>query len=53
MRRVDRVRVEKRRRLLVTAGLAFALGALTAGALIWPKSLTFVAHKHRATSHPD
>ena len=35
MRRVDRVRVEKRRRLLVAAGLAFTLGALTAGALIW------------------
>ena len=35
MRRVDRVRVEKRRRLLLTAGLAFTLGALTAGALIW------------------
>jgi murein DD-endopeptidase MepM/ murein hydrolase activator NlpD len=32
---VDRVRVEKRRRLLLTAGLAFTLGALTAGALIW------------------
>lgn len=35
MRRVDRVRLEKRRRLLVAAGLAFTLGALTAGALIW------------------
>ena len=35
MRRVDRVRAEKRRRLLLTAGLAFTLGALTAGALIW------------------
>ena len=35
MRRVDRVRVEKRRRLLLTAGLAFTLGALTTGALIW------------------
>jgi len=35
VRRVDRVRVEKRRRLLVAAGLAFTLGALTAGALIW------------------
>jgi peptidoglycan LD-endopeptidase LytH len=35
VRRVDRVRVEKRRRLLLTAGLAFTLGALTAGALIW------------------
>ena len=35
MRRVDRIRVEKRRRLLVAAGLAFTLGALTAGALIW------------------
>jgi murein DD-endopeptidase MepM/ murein hydrolase activator NlpD len=35
MRRVDRVRLEKRRRLILTLGLAFALGALTAGALIW------------------
>ena len=35
MRRVDRVRLEKRQRTLVTVGLAFALGALTAGALIW------------------
>lgn len=35
MRRVDRVRLEKRRHTLVTIGLAFALGALTAGALIW------------------
>lgn len=35
MRRVDRVRLEKRRRLLLTVGLAFTLGALTAGALIW------------------
>jgi murein DD-endopeptidase MepM/ murein hydrolase activator NlpD len=35
MRRVDRVRVEKRRRLVLTAGLAFTLGALTAGGLIW------------------
>ena len=35
MRRVDRVRAEKRRRLLLTAGLAFTLGALTAGILIW------------------
>ena len=35
MRRVDRARLEKRRRLLLTIGLAFTLGALTAGALIW------------------
>jgi peptidoglycan LD-endopeptidase LytH len=35
VRRVDRVRVEKRRRLLLTTGLAFTLGALTAGALVW------------------
>ena len=35
MRRVDRVRLRERRRLLVAAGLAFTLGALTAGALIW------------------
>src|SRR6476619_113743 len=35
MRRVDRVRSEKRHRALLTIGLAFALGALTAGALIW------------------
>lgn len=35
MRRVDRVRLEKRRRLILTVGLAFTLGALTAGALIW------------------
>ena len=30
MRRVDRVRLEKRRRVVLTLGLAFALGALTA-----------------------
>jgi murein DD-endopeptidase MepM/ murein hydrolase activator NlpD len=35
MRRVDRVRLEKRRRLALTLGLAFSLGALTAGGLIW------------------
>ena len=35
MRRVDRVRLEKRRQLLLTVGVAFTLGALTAGALIW------------------
>ena len=35
MRRVDRVRLEKRRRLILTIGLAFTLGALTSGALIW------------------
>lgn len=35
MRRVDRVRLEKRRRLILTIGVAFALGALTSGALIW------------------
>jgi len=35
MRRVDRVRLEKRRRVILTFGLAFTLGALTSGALIW------------------
>ena len=35
MRRVDRVRLEKRRQLLLAIGLAFTLGALTAGALVW------------------
>jgi murein DD-endopeptidase MepM/ murein hydrolase activator NlpD len=35
MRRVDRIRLEKRRQRLLTIGLAFTLGALTAGALIW------------------
>src|SRR6187549_143591 len=35
MRRVDRVRLEKRRRLVLTLGLAFSLGALTSGFLIW------------------
>ena len=35
MRRVDRVRLEKRRSTVVTVGLAFAFGALTAGTLIW------------------
>jgi murein DD-endopeptidase MepM/ murein hydrolase activator NlpD len=35
MRRVDRVRWEKRRRLILTVGLAFTVGALTSGALIW------------------
>ena len=35
MRRVDRIRLEKRRRLVLTLGLAFSLGALTAGLLIW------------------
>jgi murein DD-endopeptidase MepM/ murein hydrolase activator NlpD len=35
MRRVDRVRLEKRRRVILTVGLAFTLGALTSAALIW------------------
>jgi len=35
MRRVDRVRLERRRRLVLVVGLAFTLGALTSGALIW------------------
>ena len=35
MRRVERIRLEKRRQLLLTIGLAFTLGALTAGALVW------------------
>ena len=35
MRRVDRIRLEKRRRAALTLGLAFSLGALTSGLLIW------------------
>jgi len=35
MRRVDRIRLEKRRRVVLTLGLAFSLGALTSGFLIW------------------
>jgi len=35
MRRVDRIRLEKRRRAVLTLGLAFSLGALTSGFLIW------------------
>ena len=35
MRRVDRIRLEKRRRVALTLGLAFSLGALTSGLLIW------------------
>jgi murein DD-endopeptidase MepM/ murein hydrolase activator NlpD len=35
MRRVDRIRLEKRRRAVLIFGLAFTLGALTAGGLIW------------------
>lgn len=35
MRRVDRVRLEKRRRQLNVVGLAFTLGALTASGLLW------------------
>lgn len=35
MRRVDRVRFERRRRLLGVFGLAFTLGALTAAVAIW------------------
>ena len=35
MRRVDRVRLERRRRWVQVFGLAFTLGALTAGALLW------------------
>jgi peptidoglycan LD-endopeptidase LytH len=35
MRRVDRIRLEKRRRVVLTLGLAFSLGALTSGLLIW------------------
>ena len=35
MRRVDRIRLEKRRRAVLVIGLAFTLGALTAGGLIW------------------
>src|SRR5690242_4773785 len=35
MRRVDRIRLEKRRRLILTLGLAFSLGALSSGFLIW------------------
>jgi murein DD-endopeptidase MepM/ murein hydrolase activator NlpD len=35
MRRVDRIRVERRRRLALVFGLAFSLGALTSAVLIW------------------
>src|SRR5687768_14816965 len=35
MRRVDRVRLEKRRRQLGVVGLSFTLGALTASSLMW------------------
>lgn len=35
MRRVDRIRLEKRRRQLGVVGLAFTMGALTASGLIW------------------
>ena len=35
MRRVDRIRLEKRRRVILTLGLAFSLGALTSWFLIW------------------
>ena len=35
MRRVDRIRLEKRRRVILTLGLTFSLGALTSGFLIW------------------
>lgn len=35
MRRVERTRLERRRRALLASGLWFALGALTAGTLIW------------------
>lgn len=35
MRRVDRIRLEKRRRAVLVFGLAFTLGALTAGGLTW------------------
>lgn len=35
MRRVDRTRLERRRRVVGVFGLAFTLGALTAGAAIW------------------
>jgi murein DD-endopeptidase MepM/ murein hydrolase activator NlpD len=48
MRRVDRVRLEKRRRLVLTAGLAFAIGALTAGALIWRGDLAVTAARTAA-----
>ena len=35
MRRVDRIRFERRRRLALVFGLAFTLGALTSAVLIW------------------
>jgi murein DD-endopeptidase MepM/ murein hydrolase activator NlpD len=35
MRRADRRRVERRRTLILTIGLSFALGALSAGGLSW------------------
>jgi murein DD-endopeptidase MepM/ murein hydrolase activator NlpD len=39
MRRVDRIRLEKRRLVVLTVGLAFSLGALTSGFLIWRDQL--------------
>jgi len=54
MRRVDRIRLEKRRRLVLTLGLAFSLGALTAGLLIWRSdqlaSAGVVEHVRNATA---
>lgn len=38
MRRIDRVRLERRLRMARVFGLAFTLGALTSGALIWRAS---------------
>jgi peptidoglycan LD-endopeptidase LytH len=53
MRRVDRIRLEKRRRLVQTLGLAFSLGALTSGFLMWRSdqlaSAGIVEHVRQAT----
>jgi peptidoglycan LD-endopeptidase LytH len=54
MRRVDRIRLEKRRRVVLTLGLAFSLGALTSGVLIWRgdqlASAAIVEHTRQATA---
>src|SRR5687767_4182168 len=54
MRRVDRIRLEKRRRVVLTLGLAFSLGALTSGFLIWRSdqlaSAGIVEHVRQATA---
>src|SRR6185503_6157992 len=54
MRRVDRIRLEKRRLVVLTVGLAFSLGALTSGFLIWRSdqraSAGLVEHTSQATA---